>query len=263
MLEWAQDSELELIDLGDNADVLAPEVLKSGMRIGSVDLKQWREMLSPCAETRAAAVRVNQEYIEHCAALGIRNFFACMLAEDTSRPVSESFEYMLESYGELVPLFQKNDLRLVVEGWPGPGVVVCTPESYGAFLDKMPVEYGINYDPSHFVRMGIDPVRFLKEFADRVYHVHGKDTQILSENQYRYGTELPPVFAPQIEYGNIHWRYTIPGHGLTDWSAVLQTLVEHDYAGALCIELEDADFSATESLQKEGVLQGARFLADL
>ena len=55
--------------------------------------------------------------------------------------------------------------------------------------------FGVNYDPSHLMRMNIDPLRFLYEFGNRVYHVHGKDTEWLSDNLYDYGSEQPATFA--------------------------------------------------------------------
>ena len=146
-------------------------------------------------------------------------------------------------------------------GWPGPGALCCTPEGYRAFFAECPSPaLGVNYDPSHLIRMGIDPLRFLHEFADRVFHVHGKDTEISSENLYEYGSEQPPTFGKSVPFGGNHWRYTIPGHGLTSWVEIFRILVAHGYDGCVCIELEDANFNGSEEGEKEGLLQGARFL---
>jgi sugar phosphate isomerase/epimerase len=119
---------------------------------------------------------------------------------------------------------------------------------------------GINYDPSHLIRQGIDPLRFLGEFAGRVVHVHGKDTELLAENLYEYGSEQPPTFARPIPFGALHWRYTIPGHGVMRWGQALRILQAHGYAGCVCIELEDANFNGAEDSERFGILQGARFL---
>ena len=118
----------------------------------------------------------------------------------------------------------------------------------------------INYDPSHLIRQNIDPLRFLEEFAERVFHVHGKDTQWLPENLYEYGSEQPPTFAKRISFGSLHWRYTIPGHGVMRWREAFRILQEQGYAGCVSIELEDANFNGSTDGEKLGFLQGACFL---
>jgi sugar phosphate isomerase/epimerase len=100
----------------------------------------------------------------------------------------------------------------------------------------------------------------LREFGDRVYHIHGKDTAILAENLYEYGSEQPPTFARPMPFAGMAWRYTIPGHGVTRWVEVMRILVSKGYAGAISIELEDANFNGSEEGEKLGILQGVRFL---
>jgi sugar phosphate isomerase/epimerase len=120
---------------------------------------------------------------------------------------------------------------------------------------------GINYDPSHLIRQGIDPIRFLKEFGERVHHIHGKDTELLSENLYEYGHEQPPTFGKKFRYGGMAWRYTIPGHGVMRWRKAFAMLEKLGYAGCVSIELEDAHFNGAEDTERLGILQGIRFLS--
>jgi sugar phosphate isomerase/epimerase len=120
---------------------------------------------------------------------------------------------------------------------------------------------GVNYDPSHLVRMGIDPLRFLNEFVSRVYHVHGKDTELFADNLYEYGHEQPPTFAKPMGFGSMTWRYTIPGQGIVSWTRVFGILKDAGYAGCVSIELEDMNFNGTEAGEKLGILLGAQFLS--
>ncbi|MYA92711.1 MAG: sugar phosphate isomerase/epimerase, partial [Chloroflexi bacterium] len=182
--------------------------------------------------------------------------------QDPARPRSENFAWMVESYGELRATFEANDAYLVIEGWPGPGSLVCTPETYRAFIQQVGSDnMGVNYDPSHLLRMGIDPIRFLKEFVGHVFHVHGKDCMNIDENLYQYGNLQEATFAKGYKYGGMNWRYTIPGHGLSDWKIILGILRDSGYAGCVSIELEDHYYDDTETEQKQGVLQGVKFLA--
>ena len=53
-------------------------------------------------------------------------------------------------------------------------------------LDHRP-EFGFNFDPSHFVWQLIDPCLFIREFGDRIFHVHAKDTELVRTNLARSG----------------------------------------------------------------------------
>lgn len=261
VIAWTKESGLEVMDLDNSADETAQKVIDAGLRVGSVDLREWHGMISKDAGKRKEAIAKNTEYIQACAKYGPMNHFLVMLPENKDLPRAENFGYMVESFGELAPILEANDARIVIEGWPGPGALCCTPETYRAFFKEVPSPaMGINYDPSHLLRMGIDPHRFLREFVGRVYHVHGKDTEIIDENRYEYGTEQPPTFAKQIPFGAIAWRYTIPGQGVTRWKEVMRTLTENGYQGCVCIELEDANFNGPADEEQFGTLQGARFL---
>ncbi len=262
LLAWAQTQGLAVIDLGRDGDQTLKPALEAGLRVGSVDLRLWQEMLSPDKGKRAEAVAQNGDYIRACAAHGPRNHFLAMLPEKPELPRQENFGYMVESFNELAPILEEHQARIVIEGWPGPGALCCTPEGYRAFFKECPSpSMGINYDPSHLIRMGIDHIRFLQEFAGRVYHMHGKDTELLPENLYEYGSEQPATFAQPFDFGSLHWRYTIPGHGVTRWAEAFRILEAHQYTGCISIELEDANFNNVTETEQLGILLGANFLA--
>ena len=262
MIAWALDNDLEVIDLGRDADSTTKTVVDAGLRVGTADLPAGGEMMSADAGKRREAVAQNAAYIRACAVAGAKTFFVCMIPENPSRGRAANFGYMVESYGELRAAFEENDAYLVIEGWPGPGSLVCTPETYRAFIKQVgSPNMGVNYDPSHLVRMGIDPIRFLKEFVAHVFHVHGKDCMIIAENLYQYGNLQEATFAQSYNYGGMNWRYTIPGHGVSDWKIILSILKENGYSGCVSIEMEDHYYNDTEYDQKQGVLQGVKFLA--
>ena len=219
-------------------------------------------MISADKSKRAAAVAANTEYIKACGGDTPVNYFLVMLPENKELPRSENFGYMVDSFSQLAPVLEANNGRIVIEGWPGPGALCCTPEGMRAFFKEIPSKaMGVNYDPSHLLRMGIDYLRFLSEFGDRAYHVHGKDTELLAENQYEFGIEQPATFAKPIRFGAHAWRYTIPGQGQIRWLEIFRMLGEKGYQGAVSIELEDENFNGPTESEQFGILQGARFLA--
>ena len=262
LIGWAKENGLEVIDLGKDAVEAAPVVRAAGLRIGSIDFFDNKNMISSDKGKRSAAIAANSEFIKACAGNEPINFFLVMLPEKPDLPRAENFGYMVESFAALAPILEANNGRIVIEGWPGPGALCCTPEGMRAFFAAVPSKaMGVNYDPSHLLRMGIDPLRFLREFEERVYHVHGKDTELLAENQYEYGTEQPATFAKPIRFGAHAWRYTIPGHGQVRWVDTFRLLVDQGYQGCVSIELEDANFNGPTDSEQLGILLGARFLA--
>lgn len=261
LCKWAVDNSLEVIDLRA-ADVgEAQTALDAGLRIGSIDLPAGRQMISPDAGTRAQAVQANSEHISRCSSLGSVNHFVVMLPEDPTLPRDENFGYMLESYAQLVPVLEVAGAHIVIEGWPGPGALCCTPEGCRALFGEVSsAVMGINYDPSHLIRMDIDHMRFLREFVDRVHHVHGKDTLPLVDEYYEFGREQPATFAKTLPYSGYTWRYTIPGHGVARWSDIFSVLDENGYGGCVSIELEDRNFHGMADAEQMGILKGAQFL---
>jgi sugar phosphate isomerase/epimerase len=260
LIAWAKENDLSAIDVGGADD--AKRVAAAGLRVGTVNLRDSKGMIAKDAARRADAIAANREHVAACAELGPVNHFVVMLPEDPGAPRDGNFGYMVESYAALAGDLEKHRARIAIEGWPGPGALCCTPETLSELFRRCPSEaMGINYDPSHLVRMGIDPLRFLREFAPRVAHVHGKDTELLSERQYQLGREQPATFAERIAFGGTHWRYTIPGHGVVRWGETFRLLAAAGYAGCVCVELEDANFNGTEEGERLGILAGANFLA--
>jgi len=152
--------------------------------------------------------------------------------------------------------------------WPGPGphfpVLACTPEGCRRLIQGTgAANLGINFDPSHLIRMGIDSVRFAEEFAQHVFHIHGKDTEMIEEGQYEYGTLQEPIEAPTIPYGGTYWRYTIPGHGCARWTKLLNILCGADYKGYIGIELEDMHYNGSTSGEKRGLIASRQFLENV
>ena len=261
--QWATANGFGCIDVGANRLPQVPAFQKGGLPIGTIDLfgPEWSGMLSADAGKRKATVAIAQKFIRESAQAGVKLYFIVMLAEDVNLPRKETFGHMVETYGQLRDVLKETKTKLSVEGWPGCNAQCCTPESYRAFLKEMnSPHYGINYDPSHLLRMGIDPLRFISEFAAQVVHVHGKDTFIDPERLYNLGTEQAPVFADGMPWGGWFWRYTIPGAGAAPWTKIFTALQAVKFGGFVSIELEDVDYNGTVDGEKKGFLAARDFL---
>ena len=94
---------------------------------------------------------------------------------------------------------------------------------------------GINFDPSHLVWQGMDPCLFLRDFADRIYHVHMKDVKVRLDG--RAG-----ILGSHIEFGDLRrgWNFVSLGHGDVDFDGIIRELNAMHYQGPLSVEWEDS-----------------------
>jgi sugar phosphate isomerase/epimerase len=107
--------------------------------------------------------------------------------------------------------------------------------------------FGINLDPSHFAHQFLDPAEFAIEFAERIQHVHVKDSKKrLDGRRSILGSHLP---FGERERG---WEFVSPGHGDVDFDAFIRALNAIAYTGPLSIEWEDSgmdrEWGAQEAL---------------
>jgi sugar phosphate isomerase/epimerase len=96
--------------------------------------------------------------------------------------------------------------------------------------------FGFNWDPSHMMWQNIDPVAFITDFADRIYHVDCKDTRLRTPNG-RYG-----VLGSHLPWGDPRrgWDFVSTGHGDVPWEDCFRALRFIGYEGPISVEWEDA-----------------------
>jgi sugar phosphate isomerase/epimerase len=113
-------------------------------------------------------------------------------------------------------------------------------------IDHRPA-FGLNFDPSHFIWQDLDPVVFLWDFRDRIYHVDCKDSKRnLNGRNGRLGSHLPWADPRR------GWDFVSVGHGDVPWEACFRMLNAIGYEGPISVEWEDAgmdrEFGAPEAL---------------
>lgn len=94
---------------------------------------------------------------------------------------------------------------------------------------------GLNFDPSHLVWQGINEVTFVRDFADRIYHVHMKDVKLLKN-------ERGGVLGSFLPFGDTRrsWDFVSLGHGNVDFGGIIRELNRSGYSGPLSVEWEDS-----------------------
>jgi sugar phosphate isomerase/epimerase len=107
---------------------------------------------------------------------------------------------------------------------------------------------GFNFDPSHLVWQGLEPHLFIREFADRIYHVHIKDAAVTLDGK-------AGILGSHLPFGDLRrgWNFRSPGHGDVNFEEIIRELNAIEYKGPLSVEWEDngmdREFGAPEALE--------------
>jgi len=107
--------------------------------------------------------------------------------------------------------------------------------------------FGANFDPSHLIHQFVDPALFIREFGDRIFHAHVKDSRVQL-------TGRNSILSSHLDFGDYRrgWDFVSPGHGDVKWDPIVRALNSIGYQGPLSIEWEDSgmdrEFGAQEAL---------------
>ena len=262
--KWSKQAGFDVIDFTHRATADDFRTLKeASLSHGAVDLLDFGQIMSKDAGKRKELLEANLAFIKDAAAQGARAFFTVVIPGDHAAKRADNYKLAVECYAPIADACAKAGATLAVEGWPGGfpyfSSLVCTPETVRSFIQDIGRGVGINYDPSHLIRLRVDHIRFLKEFAEHVKHVHAKDTDVDHDALYEFGTQ-PGTFATPHRWGEWTWRYTLPGHGLARWGEIFTILKSSAYQGAVSVELEDENFNGTEEGEQRALEYSLEFL---
>jgi sugar phosphate isomerase/epimerase len=150
----------------------------------------------------------------------------------------------------------------VMEGWHPdgyPGNLAYSPELWEWMFD---LGLYLNFDPSHLVWMGVDPVEALRPHVDRIPHAQAKDIQVDAAARNRFG--WPGKAVTRDDPWDVGWwRYRVPGLGQVDWVRVVDALYEGGFDGVLSVEHEDPVWGGTEEKVEIGLRIAHRTLRPL
>lgn len=260
---WAAQAGFAALDLNRITAADAAVLRAQKLRLGSVDLLHIGDITAGDAGKRKEIIAANVAYVKEAAGWGASLFFT-IIGGDPAKKRGENYKMAVESFAPIVEAIAAVKGKLAIEGYPGGAphyALLCTtPETCRAFLKDLPAAAAINYDPSHLIRLGVDHVRFLREFLPHVVHVHAKDTELMPEAVYEFGLYQPAAFQPEHRFGDNVFRYTIPGHGVARWTEIFRILSAANYPGIVSVELEDENFNGTEEGEQAGLRHSLAFL---
>lgn len=274
---WAKDNGFGAIDIGRPDAGAVQTIRKAGLDVGTFDLPGLSLLLSPDAAQRERGAQTIAGAAAQAHDLGLSRGFGVLIPPDGGQSRADSFRYWALGWPKASAALASANVVLALEGWPGPAPLYpalgVAPETVRALLavdrERGSGTLKLNYDPSHLVRLGIDPLRFLAEFGGSVAHAHGKDTVFDAAKRYETGSlgaSLPAdmpgsAAAKALGFGEGWWRYCIPGEGVVDWAGVASGLHAWGYNGMVSMELEDARYNGDWNGEQRGLLRGREFLA--
>jgi sugar phosphate isomerase/epimerase len=149
--------------------------------------------------------------------------------------IEAGYRDFAERWSPIVDVFEEEGVRYGLEVHPTEIAYdfVTTRKTLDA-IDHRP-GFGINFDPSHFAHQSLDSAAFVEEFADRIYHVHVKDSRKTLDGR-------SSILGGHLNFGEPGrgWDFVSPGHGDVDFESLFRALNRIGYDGPLSIEWEDA-----------------------
>ncbi|HEX8985959.1 MAG TPA: sugar phosphate isomerase/epimerase [Bryobacteraceae bacterium] len=218
---------------------------------------------NPLTPDRAEA----QIYIDHLKqviqaasllGVGVVNTF---IGRDWTRTVDENWPRFLEVWKPLIAFARDHGIKIGIENcpmfftgdeWPGGKNLATSPAIWRRMWQDIPdANFGLNFDPSHFIWQKMDYLRVLSEFKDRIFHAHAKDARLDEDRLNEVGLLACPAqyHTPKL-----------PGLGDVNWSRFFSVLTDTGYDGAVCVEVEDRAYEGGLDKRKASLIQSGRYL---
>ena len=153
----------------------------------------------------------------------------------TDEMIEDGFSYFAEMWGPILDVYEESGVRFALEVHPTEiAYDPITARRALKAIDNHPA-FGFNFDPSHFHWQMVDPVVFINEFSDRIFHVHMKDAALQLNG--RTG-----ILGSHLNFGHADrgWDFRSLGHGGVDFEAIIRALNQIGYDGPLSVEWEDS-----------------------
>ncbi len=160
--------------------------------------------------------------------------------------IDAGYDLLAERFNPILDVFGECGVRFALEVHPTEIAfdIYTAQRALDALGNRE--EFGFNFDPSHLIWQGVDPVEFIRAFPDRIYHVHIKDA--ITTLNGKSG-----ILASHLDFGDARrgWDFRSPGRGGVNFEEIIRALNDIGYGGPLSVEWEDVgmdrEFGAAEA----------------
>jgi sugar phosphate isomerase/epimerase len=245
------------VDADDPADILAA-CARHG--VGITALGYYPNVLSADPAEAEKSREHLKKVIAAAPALGV-GVVNTFVGRDPKKSIDANWPAFRAVWPDLVAHAETHGVRIGIENcpmlytgdeWPGGKNLAISPAIWRRMFAEIPSpHFGLNYDPSHLVWQGMDPIAPIREFADRFVHLHAKDVRIDRERLNAVG-----ILAAPLDY---HVP-KLPGLGEIDWGRFFSALSDAPYRGPIVVEVEDRAYEGSLESRKAALKQTARYL---
>jgi len=256
---YAGVTHVDVADFGQaEADGAKGIAAAAGVEISG--LGYYPNPLTPNQEDAETYIAQIKRVIAAAGQLGV-NQMNTFVGRDASKTVDENWPRFLEVWKPIIQFAEERDVRVGIENcpmfftrdeWPGGQNLATCPVTWRRMFEDIPSDhFGLNYDPSHLVWQQMDYIKPLREFADKIFHVHAKDVRVDRERLDDVG-----IMANPLEFHTPK----LPGLGEIDWGRFCSVLSDTGYRGPICIEVEDRAYEGSLESRKASLSQSGTFL---
>jgi len=236
----------------DKAQAKGIRTMLDGYGLTISSLGYYPNPLHPDPEHRETVINHLKKVIEAAEMLEVP-IVGTFVGKDKNKTVPQNLEDFARIWPPIVKFAKERGIKIAIENcpmifsldeWPGGNNLASTPAIWRKMWEIVPEDnFGLNLDPSHLILQMIDYERVVREFADKIFHVHAKDLHIDWDGIYNHGV-LSQGMGWQIP--------RLPGLGDMDWGKFIAALTAVGYDYVVSIEHEDRAFEGDEELVKRG-----------
>lgn len=241
---YAGVSHIDVVGIGAaEIERIQGVVQRTGVQISG--LGYYPNPLSPNPAEASAAVHHLQAVIRAARLLGITRVNT-FVGRDWTQSIDANWPRFLDTWRPLIALAEDCGVRIGIENcpmlftadeWPGGKNLAVSPEIWRRMFSDIPsASFGLNYDPSHMIWQHMDYLAPLRDFRDRLVHIHAKDVRLDQHRLDQVGILAHP---------NRYHTPKLPGMGDVNWGRFFSQLTDAGYRGPVCVEVEDRAFEGS------------------
>ncbi len=183
------------------------------------------------------------------------------IGRDWNKSIDDNWPRFLKTWKPIIDHAASEGVKVGIENcpmlftadeWPGGKNLAASPAIWQRmFNDISSDHFGLNYDPSHLVFQQMDYLAPMRQFADKLFHIHAKDVRVDQHLLDQVGILAHP---------NLYHSPKLPGMGDVDWGKFFSVLTETKYRGPVCVEVEDRAFEGSKEDTQLALIQSHTFM---
>jgi sugar phosphate isomerase/epimerase len=208
-----------------------------------------------------------QVYVEHIKqvilaaellGVGVVNTF---VGRDWTKSLAENWPRFLATWKPLIQFAEDHGIKIGIENcpmlftgdeWPGGKNLARSPAIWRRMFEEIPsANFGLNFDPSHFIWQQMDYLAPMREFKEKLFHIHAKDARLDRHRLDQVGI---------LAFPNEYHTPKLPGMGDVNWGQFFSVLTDTGYRGPVCVEVEDRAFEGELDARKAALIQSHAYL---